>query len=169
MVSNRAIPVDLHGMIYGIGILIMPATTRFLVSIKHIDENGRTSYPVWQHLFAGGDHNNGLRYFSFYPTKVGLYTVIFNRVVSAGGCAIPYEGRPNFLSYDLHFLPPSEEDLPEGMDVDIAELEASYANFLENQAFLEENQTEPESFAVLIGGAVSLSIVAYLLTSFLFK
>ena len=142
---------------------------KIVVSIKHTDEKGRSSRPVYQHIFAGGDSDNGTRYFSFYPTKVGKYTVVFNRVLSAGGCAVPYEGRPNFLSYDLYFKPPDEADLPPGIDVDIDALKDTYNQFLDSQAYLEDNPTEPVEFPILVGGAVLLSIVSYLVVGYLFK
>jgi hypothetical protein len=142
---------------------------KIIFSIKHIDEKGRTSYPIYRHTFEGGTANNGVRYISFYPTKIGTYTVTINRVKAAGDCDVPYEGRPNFLSYDLEFGPPDEEDIPDGMDIDIDALADNYAAFLANQKFLKENTSEPVQFAQLAGIAIGITIVSYGLAAYLFK
>ena len=38
---------------------------KIIFSIKHIDEKGRTSYPVYRHTFQGGTMNNGFVIFHF--------------------------------------------------------------------------------------------------------
>jgi len=136
-------------------------------SIKHTDLDGRTRFVVNNQELYGGDAESGVRYSSFYPSKPGIYTVTFNKILQSGGCAIPEPAPNNFWSYSVEFVPPSDDSqIPFG--VDSAEIAAAFNQYQQQQQ-QDDSTVKSISAGYVFGTVTAITLVVYTIFDLMFK
>jgi len=132
------------------------------IAISHINSIGVTRRDIHNYDHMAGDRTTGNRYFAFFPSEIGRYTITINRVVSAGNCEIPNEGNNNFYQFSFDIKPPLEtDDYALGFDIDYDALKVEYKDLVNTLDGLGSEPVSPVSPARLFGIATVVSLLGY--------
>jgi hypothetical protein len=138
------------------------STHKVRLSISHINSRGVTKRDVHNYDHMAGDRTTGNRYFAFFPSEIGRYTVTINRVISAGNCEIPNEGNNNFYQFSFDIKPPLEtDDYALGFDIDYDALKVEYKDLITTLNNLGAEPVSPVSPVRLFGIATVVSLLGY--------
>ena len=138
------------------------------ISISHRNSRGVRKRDIHNYDHMAGDRSTGNRYFAFFPSEIGRYTVTINRVLSAGDCEVPNEGNNNFYQFTFDIKPPLETDTyVDGFDIDYEALKDEYKDLVTTLDGLGGEPVSPVTPARLFGIATVVSLLGYwMLSSF---
>ena len=132
------------------------------ISISHLNSRGVMKRDVHNHDHMAGDRSTGNRYFAFFPSEIGRYTITLNRVISAGDCEVPSEGHNNFYQFSFDIKPPLETDTyADGFDIDYEALKDEYKDLVTTLDGLGGEPVSPVTPARLFGIATVVSLLGY--------